>query len=35
VERRSDIAPVTRFIQELSGVVEVRNRLDFVWDDVA
>ncbi|WP_284740553.1 CBS domain-containing protein [Amycolatopsis sp. RTGN1] len=35
VERRSDIDPVTRLIQELSGVVEVRNRLDFVWDDVA
>ena len=35
VERRSDIAPVTRLIQELSGVVEVRNRLDYVWNDVA
>ncbi|MGW4527304.1 CBS domain-containing protein [Amycolatopsis sp. NPDC004378] len=35
VERRSDIAPVTRLIAELSGVVEVRNRLDYVWNDVA
>ena len=35
VERRSDIAPVTRLIEELSGVVEVRNRLDYVWNDVA
>jgi len=35
VERRSDIDPVTRLIQELSGVVEVRNRLDYVWNDVA
>ncbi|MEU4524686.1 CBS domain-containing protein [Amycolatopsis sp. NPDC024027] len=35
VERRSDIAPVTRLIHELSGVVEVRNRLDYVWNDVA
>ncbi|MEU4248086.1 CBS domain-containing protein [Amycolatopsis sp. NPDC026612] len=35
VERRSEIAPVTRLIQELSGVVEVRNRLDYVWNDVA
>jgi len=35
VDRRSDIDPVTRLIQELSGVVEVRNRLDYVWNDVA
>ncbi|KDN22051.1 CBS domain-containing protein [Amycolatopsis rifamycinica] len=35
VERRSDIDPVTRLIRELSGVVEVRNRLDYVWNDVA
>ncbi|WIV56170.1 CBS domain-containing protein [Amycolatopsis nalaikhensis] len=35
VERRSDIDPVTRAIRELSGVVEVRNRLDYVWNDVA
>ncbi|MET8997560.1 CBS domain-containing protein [Amycolatopsis sp. Hca4] len=35
VERRSDIDPVTRLISELSGVVEVRNRLDYVWNDVA
>jgi CBS domain-containing protein len=35
VERRSDIDPVTRLIEELSGVVEVRNRLDYVWNDVA
>jgi osmotically-inducible protein OsmY len=35
VERRSDIEPVTRLIGELSGVVEVRNRLDYVWNDVA
>ncbi|WP_206796365.1 CBS domain-containing protein [Amycolatopsis sp. MtRt-6] len=35
VERRSDIDPVTRLIHELSGVVEVRNRLDYVWNDVA
>jgi CBS domain-containing protein len=35
VERRSDIDPVTRLIGELSGVVEVRNRLDYVWNDVA
>ncbi|MEV4143817.1 CBS domain-containing protein [Amycolatopsis sp. NPDC049691] len=35
VERRSDIEPVTRLIHELSGVVEVRNRLDYVWNDVA
>ncbi|MDT8913619.1 CBS domain-containing protein [Amycolatopsis sp. PS_44_ISF1] len=34
VERRSDIPPVTRLIEDVSGVVEVRNRLDFVWDDV-
>ncbi|MGW4065163.1 CBS domain-containing protein [Amycolatopsis sp. NPDC004747] len=34
VERRSDIDPVTRLIHELSGVVEVRNRLDYVWNDV-
>ena len=35
VERRSDIEPVTRMISELSGVVEIRNRLDYVWNDVA
>ncbi|MDX3189714.1 CBS domain-containing protein [Streptomyces sp. MN03-5084-2B] len=35
VERRSDIDPVTRSLSELSGVVEVRNRLDYVWNDVA
>lgn len=35
VERRSDIEPVTRTISELPGVVEVRNRLDYVWNDVA
>ncbi|WP_328457880.1 MULTISPECIES: CBS domain-containing protein [unclassified Amycolatopsis] len=33
VERRSDIDPVTRLVRELSGVVEVRNRLDYVWND--
>ncbi|WP_410674964.1 CBS domain-containing protein [Amycolatopsis sp. cmx-4-68] len=35
VERRSDIDPVTCLISELPGVVEVRNRLDYVWNDVA
>lgn len=35
VERRSDIDPVTRLVRELSGVVEVRNRLDYVWNDVS
>ncbi|MEU0533878.1 CBS domain-containing protein [Amycolatopsis tolypomycina] len=34
VERRSDVDPVTRLIHELPGVVEVRNRLDYVWNDV-
>ncbi|WP_033262710.1 CBS domain-containing protein [Amycolatopsis vancoresmycina] len=35
VERRSDIDPVTRSIGDLPGVVEIRNRLDYVWNDVA
>jgi hypothetical protein len=35
VERRSDIDPVTRLIEELSGVVEARYRQDYVWNDVA
>ncbi|MDT8912398.1 CBS domain-containing protein [Amycolatopsis sp. PS_44_ISF1] len=34
VERRSDIPPVTQLIEDVSGVVEARNRLDYVWDDV-
>ncbi len=35
VERRSDIDPVTRLLDDLAGVVAIENRLDFVWDDVA
>ena len=35
VERRSDIDPVTRLLDDLPGVVAIENRLDFVWDDVA
>ncbi|WP_020658881.1 CBS domain-containing protein [Amycolatopsis benzoatilytica] len=35
VERRSEIGPVTRLIEEVPGVVAVCNGLDYVWDDVA
>ncbi|WP_406632636.1 CBS domain-containing protein [Amycolatopsis sp. WGS_07] len=35
VERRSEIAPVTRLIEAVPGVVAVSNGLDYVWDDVA
>ncbi|MCG3754133.1 MULTISPECIES: CBS domain-containing protein [Amycolatopsis] len=35
VERRSEIAPVTRLIEAVPGVVAVCNGLDYVWDDVA
>ncbi|MFI5612045.1 CBS domain-containing protein [Amycolatopsis sp. NPDC051903] len=35
VERRSEIAAVTRLVEAVPGVIEVRNGLDFVWDDVA
>lgn len=35
VERRSEIAPVTRLIEAVPGVVAVRNGLDYVWNDVA
>ncbi|RJQ87274.1 CBS domain-containing protein [Amycolatopsis panacis] len=35
VERRSEIAPVTRLIEAIPGVVAVCNGLDYVWDDVA
>ncbi|MGW7534989.1 CBS domain-containing protein [Amycolatopsis sp. NPDC054798] len=35
VERRSEIAPVTRLIEAVPGVVAVSNGLDYVWDDIA
>jgi CBS domain-containing protein len=35
VEWRSELSAIVPFVRDLPGVVEVRNRVRYVWDDVA